>query len=461
MLGCGGASQTSNGSDSDSQTGSSGDTSDSEDTTAGPNARPNWHEDMAPLVAANCQSCHTSGGIGPFSLETYAEASAWAPVMADEVEGQTMPPWHALETPVCQPSHTFKYDARLAPEQIAMFREWADLGAPEGDPELAAPIPAPPSLDLDNPTTTVQMQSSVSVDKVGKSLDFFHCISLDPGHTEDVYLTGIQTLPGNREIVHHVLTYIDETAASASWPGGVKQNCGGGSGVNAPTQLIGGWIPGGLPMQPPQGVGIVLPAGARLILNVHYHASGAGPEQDDGTGLALRWTTEKPDYTSFFMLLGAPGQGSSLTGPLQIPAGASGHVEEYEWVVSAGGQPFPDTVDARFWAVANHMHKVGVDMRVWVEDRDTSEESCLLHTPEWDFNWQRIYELDAPIDQGFRVRAGDRVRIRCEYNNTLENQSLVEALDEVGESEPIDVGQGEGTLDEMCLTAVGVAVRGL
>ncbi|MFO7562266.1 MAG: hypothetical protein R6X02_06455 [Enhygromyxa sp.] len=421
--------------------------------------RPNWHQDIAPLVTEACQGCHADGGIGPFAMQTYQQTSAWAGLIADAVEARQMPPWHALETAECQPPLSFKHDPRLSDEQIQLLRDWAEIGAPEGDPALAVPLPDPPSLDLQDPTTTVLMQTPLSIDGEGPSLDSFHCISLDPGHDQDVFLTGLQVIPGNRAVVHHVLVYVDENASSASWTGGVKQDCGGGTGIAGPTQLIAGWIPGGLPMEPPEGVGISVPAGARLILNVHYHATGGGAEIDDSTGLALRWTTTLSEYSSIFTLLGAPGAGSSLTGPLSIPPGASDHVEEYEWVISAGGQAFPDSVEARVWAIANHMHKVGVDMRVWIEDRDTGAETCLLQTPQWDFNWQRVYEYDAPANQGVRVKAGDTVRIRCVYDNTLDNPGVVEALAELGLSEPIEVTLGEGSLDEMCLAAVGVGVK--
>ncbi|KIG17071.1 hypothetical protein DB30_03668 [Enhygromyxa salina] len=430
------------------------------DNTGDGDARPNWHEDIAPLVTEACQGCHTDGGIAPFAMQDYAQTSPWSGLMAEQAELGLMPPWHALETAQCQPPLAFKHDARLSDAQIQLLRDWVDVGSPEGDPANAAPLPSPPSLDLANPTTSVTMGSPVSIDAQGNTLDFFHCLSLDPGNDEDVYLDGIQVVPGNREIVHHVLVYVDENAASASWPGGVQQDCGGGSGVSG-SQLISGWVPGGLPMEPPDGVAISLPAGARLILNVHYHATGGGPTLDDSTGLALRWTNTKPEYGSLFTLLGAPGSGSSLTGPFMIPAGATGHVEEYEWIVSANGSAFPDTIEARIWAVANHMHLVGVDMRAWIEDRDTGEETCLLHTPNWDFNWQRIYEYDAPANQGVRVKAGDIVRVQCSYDNSMNNPALASALAEAGLDSPVNVSVGEGTLDEMCLTAVGVGIKGL
>lgn len=428
--------------------------------TTGEALRPNWHQDVAPLVTSACVGCHSDGGIAPFAMQSYEQTAPWSQVMAHDVDEGLMPPWHALTTDVCAPPSDYKHDPRLTDAEKTMIRDWADLGAPEGDPALAAPLPDPPNLDLPNPTKVATMGSSVTVEADGKTLDFFHCLSIDPGNTSDVYLDGLQLIAGNREVLHHVLVYVDTGAESAAWPGGVKQDCGGGTGINGSAQLISTWIPGGLPMETPNDVAIPIPAGSRMILNVHYHATGDGPAVDDATGLAFRWQDTVPEYTSIFALLGQPGDGESLTGPLMIPAGAKDHVEEYAWEVSAGGQPFPDTIDARLWAIAHHMHKVAVDMRMWVVDRDTGEETCLLHTPRWDFNWQRVYAYDVPVTESVRLKAGDTIRLRCVYDNTLDNPGTAEALAEVGLDAPIDVYSGEETLDEMCVGAIGVALKG-
>lgn len=421
-------------------------------------SRPNWHEDIAPLTTRHCVTCHDDGGIAPFALTSYEDAKSWAPVMAFDVMDGLMPPWHALETDECDPAFPYKHDARLSADEKALFQAWADAGAPEGDPAKAAPLPPAPSLDLANPSTTAASPASVSIAKSGAALDFFHCLSIDPGNADTVYLDGLQVVPGNAKVVHHVLIYVDAKGESAAWPGGIKQNCGGGSGIGG-GQLIGGWVPGGLPIESPTDVGTELPPGTRLILNVHYHA-GAEPQTDKGTALALRWKTTPPAWQSLFTLIGAPGVGDSLTGSLMIPAGATGHVEEYEFIVGQGGMAFPDILDVRVWSVLNHMHKVGVDMRVWIEDRDSGAETCLLHTPRWDFNWQRSYAFDVPITGSVRVRAGDKVRVRCVYDNALTNPALQQALAEVGMTEPVNVYVGEATLDEMCLTGIGVAIKG-
>lgn len=422
------------------------------DETGSNAARPNWHEDIAPLIVEHCGGCHVAGGIAPYVMDDYEQTRPLAPIMALQAEARLMPPWHAIETDECQPPDSFKHDARLTDEQIQLLRDWADLGAPEGDPALAAPLPTPPSFDLPNPTTTLAMEGSVTVEPVGAQLDFFHCLSLDPGNDQDVYLDGMQVIPGNNAIVHHVLVYVDVNATSAGWAGGVSPNCGGGAGVSNAT-LVGGWVPGGMPMTTPDTVGIRLPAGARLVLNMHYHAATTGPEVDQGTGLALRWQTTAPTYVSEFSLIGAPGAGTLQTSPFSIPPGVKDHVEMAELIV-----PDVGPADVRVFSILNHMHKVGVDMKTSVIRAGTGEEVCLVQTPAWDFNWQRLYEYDVTIDQAVRVYSGDIVRVRCTYDNTLDNPALVEALTEVGMTEPQTVSLGEGTLDEMCLAGVGVAV---
>src|SRR5713101_5811956 len=52
-------------------------------------------KDVAPIVQANCQSCHHPGGIGPFSLLTYKDAKPYAPIIKFFTQRRVMPPWKA------------------------------------------------------------------------------------------------------------------------------------------------------------------------------------------------------------------------------------------------------------------------------------------------------------------------------------------------------------------------------
>src|SRR5690242_1104511 len=49
-----------------------------------PSVRPTFHEDIAPLLQAHCQHCHTKGGLAPFPLLTFEDARDMAPAMVAE-----------------------------------------------------------------------------------------------------------------------------------------------------------------------------------------------------------------------------------------------------------------------------------------------------------------------------------------------------------------------------------------
>jgi hypothetical protein len=434
-----------------------GDPGDGDGDGDGDALRPNWHEDIAPLVYASCVGCHFEGGIGPFALETYQQAQPFAALMSDAVNDGIMPPWGAIETDECQPTHTWLNDTRLSAEQKQLLGDWVANGTPEGDLDLAAPLPEPPSLELTNTTTVLQNPTPFTV---GGNQDSFVCMVVDPGHTQDVWITGIQMIADNAEVVHHVLTYIDTMSASdALVDGDGKFSCPGGFVSLDGTTQISTWVPGGVPTETPPDVGFAMPVGSKIIMAYHYHPTGAGDEIDQSS-IALRWTEEEPEIKAFMGVIGAifnddgidPGPNDPGGVPaFHIPPNVTGHTESITYQLPDILPPIP------IFTIGTHMHYVGVDMKISIE-RD-GQELCWLQTPRWDFNWQRLYDVDAPIDEMPVVQGGDVIKLRCTYDNTLDNPFLAEALAQQGLSEPIPVGVGESTLEEMCAMLFGVATN--
>jgi hypothetical protein len=197
---------------------------------------------------------------------------------------------------------------------------------------------------------------------------------------------------------------------------------------------------------------------------MHYHLGAE--EHSDGTGVALRWADGTPVREAQVGLQGNAGQQNTDGTGLQpgpndtgapsffIPAGVEDHVETMYY------DEFREFLrEVEIFLVANHMHYVGTDMRMWLERGDQAPEpegaeACLLHTPRWDFDWQQFYYYD-PTVAAPKLYPGDTLWLRCEFNNTLGNDGVVQALLEAGLEEPIDVGLGEGSLDEMCIGIVG------
>jgi hypothetical protein len=435
---------------------------------------PTWHADVHPLVKANCSGCHTEGGAA-WSMDEYAATSALATHMVLEIDAGRMPPWQAEETDECQPTNAYVDDMRLTDDEKQILRDWAAAGAPLGDPETAAELPDTPSLEL--PRVDITLTPDMGWTTSGE-FDQFRCFSFDPGHVGDMWIEGMQVVPGQDEVVHHVVMFIDEDAESADW--GATEgsyDCFGGPGLTGRTGLdqiggvLGAWAPGGVPLVTPDDTALKVPAGSRIIVQVHYHPSGH--ELYDETALQIMLADEAPEWEGKIVLLGnfedrIPDRGGLMPGPndpedgveFRIPAGATDHTETLAFKL------YPSDLGAeeiRVYGAGTHMHYVGTGMRWWVEHEtpigDEPKDECMVHTPQWDFNWQRGYGFDVPLAQAPEIRPGDTIWMECVYDNSLGNPAVVDALAEQGLEEPVDVYLGEETLDEMCLAAMGLALR--
>jgi len=419
------------------------------DDTADLNA-PTFHQDIHPVLAANCSGCHRDGGMNSgLQFNDGETAQLLAGAIAGAVNAQRMPPFYASEDE-CENPWGFVHDPRLDEEAIGLINDWADAGGPIGDPDSPAPLPELPSTDLEDASKHYPAgQYTTSPSDVVE--DEFVCFSIDLGLTEEKWLTAYQVLPQDTEVVHHVLVGIDNDGTSA---GQVDENglypCFGGFGeVNA--TFIGGYVPGAAPTTLPKHSGYRLKPGARMVLQMHYH--GADEARQDGTGVAVKYAESTPVQQAFVRLVGnANGPGENGQGlqdeEFLIPAGATDHTETMMFKAWAN-----QVRETRLFLIANHMHYVGQDMKVWVEGDDG--ESCLLHTPNWDFDWQQFYFYDAAADNAPILSPEDELWLECTFDNSLDNPAVQKALAESGLSDPIDVGLGEGSLDEMCLVVMG------
>jgi hypothetical protein len=422
--------------------------------TEGAQLRPNWYEDVAPIIHANCMGCHADGGVGPFALDGYPSAAAWSSQIAASVGVRSMPPWGAHDTPECQPAHGWVGDLRLSEAEISTLVEWDSIGAPEGDPDDAAPLPSPTGVGLEDPDGIFPMPSPLVV---GGTQEIYACISIDPGFDQDVWITGAELLVDNEAILHHAIMMIDPTGASAELAD---------ANGTYPCELLheqvrwfGSYFPGAGPTLMPTDVGAPFPAGGRMVLSMHYHPTGMGADVDQ-SALALRWTTDPPAYDAVITAIGnaataaqglhfGPGDPGGVPTFL-IPAGATEHTETMSAV-------FPDGLpDSRLFMLTPHMHSLGTDFKVTVE-RD-QQRSCLIQNPGWDRDWQLVYTVDEQQGSAPTVREGDRIELRCTYDNSLGNPALVELLAELGLDQPIDAVLGDSGVNEMCMLIYGVAL---
>lgn len=439
-----------------------------------------WNGNIAPLVAKKCVGCHQTGGIAPMSLESYASAQPYARQMLAEVVAGAMPPWSARATDECTPPYPLKDDPTLTDDEVSQLKAWVDNGAVEGAASNT-PLPAPAQRALDSVDLELPIPTTINVD--GGS-DQLLCFTLDPQLDQDAWVNGVQVNPGNPEIVHHVLVFTDPQGQGVTLAGDKGYYpCFGGPQLDPPPAgsdqpsfaLLGAWAPGGVPTVTPTDVAMQLPAGSHLVMQVHYHPhDGVHSGTDSSTSVDLRFAPTAPRLVGQLSLLGnisqqdwdkAGGVGYGLRpGPddppggqavFSIPPNVSGHTEtERILIPEAKG-----VKDYLVWGIATHMHYVGTDMKIDLLHPDGSSD-CMLQTPKWDFNWQRVYYYDTPLAAAPVANFGDVIEMRCTYDNTMDNPQVVTALDQQGLTAPKTVTLGETSLDEMCLGAFGIAVEG-
>lgn len=421
-----------------------------------------WHQDVAPIVAEHCQGCHQAGGIAPFSLVEYDDAWPIAQFMWDMVEKGAMPPWSAVSQDDCEHRYDWRDDPRLSEDKKEILRVWAEEGGPEGDPENPAQLPEPPSTDLPRVTHTLAPDNAYATSGF---TDELVCMVLDPELTQANWLTGMQIRPGNLEVVHHATVSVVPPDARADvearvGPDGTFE-CFGGVGIEG-AYLLGVWVPGSMPFLAPTDVGVPIAADSVLVMQIHYHPTGL-MHDPDLTEIDMELTSQFPGNNMIYIGFGnapfapilQPGPNDTDGVEFRIPAGVPDHTEKMVFTLETEStQRFPIV------AAFPHMHYVGVDLKTTITRAETVGDEpvseCLMTTPNWDFEWQRTYIYDAPLDELPTIGNGDTIEIECGYDNTVNNPGVRQGMLEMGLDEPVDVYLGEETLDEMCLIAFAI-----
>jgi len=381
-------------------------------------------KDIAPILYQNCTTCHRAGEVAPFTLGSYQDAKKHARQIALVTGQRVMPPWKAA-------SHgEFQDERRLTSAQISLIQKWADAGAPQGNPAQTPPVPQfAPGWALGTPDLVVEPSKPYTVEAEGR--DVYRCYVIPTNFAEDRYVSTVDVHPGNRAVVHHAIAYVDTSGTARKLE--AKANDGspgypefGGLGF-LPAGMLGGWAPGSMARRLPADTGILLPKGADVVLEVHYHKDGK-PEVDH-TKVALYFNSGPVARPMHLFPLANTG--------LHIPPGD----KNYEIRAS-----LPVIFDATLLTIFPHMHVLGRQMTVTATLPDGTTKP-LIDIPDWDFNWQGFYAYKEPVHHP----AGSRVDLVARYDNSAENPRNPT-------SPPKMVTWGEQTTDEMCLCYLGFTV---
>jgi hypothetical protein len=308
--------------------------------------------------------------------------------------------------------------------------------------------------------------------------DDYRCFLLDPGLTTRSVVTGINVLPGNPDVVHHVILFrvppdkvaraeeVDRLQLGQGW------TCFGGTGVESQgaglnsASWLGAWAPGGGERVLAPDLGMPLDAGSRIIMQVHYNLlAGRIPDQ---SAAKLRVAPDDARRKTLqTVLLPAPVEvpcRPSHPGPLcdrkaamadvrQRFGVAAGSTGDALHLLCPGNQAGPTqtctrpvTQPSTIRAVAGHMHLLGTKISVTV-NKGKADERTILDIPVWDFDDQGSRAVEPAV----KVGPGDTLTVSCTHEQRL--RDLLPSFQGMPERYVV---WGEGTTDEMCLGIVMV-----
>jgi len=364
-----------------------------------------YSKQIARLFQDRCVSCHREGEIAPFSLTDYSEVVGWAPMIAETVRENRMPPWHASP----EFGH-FSNDSRLTDAEKQMIATWVDNGAPQGDPrDLPAPRQFTSGWQIAQPDRVVAMADKPYTVPAEGKVEYQYFVA-DPGLTEDIWVTAAECRPGNNAVVHHIIVFIVP-------PGEEAKQMGEGMGAR---DLLAGTAPGNPPMTLPTGMAKRIKAGSKFLFQMHYTANG----------------TEQQDLSKIGLVLADPATVTrevktdlAINTGFNIPAGCSDQQVESWHTFSR---------DTLILSYMPHMHLRGSAFRYDLQYPD-GKVVTLLDIPKYDFNWQNNYDLAEPL----LVPKGAKMRCIAHFDNSADNLANPDST--------VAVGWGEQTWEEMMI----------
>jgi thiol-disulfide isomerase/thioredoxin len=205
---------------------------------------------------------------------------------------------------------------------------------------------------------------------------------VDPGWKEDRWVRAAQVIPGQPAVVHHVIVFTR------------PPDHGEFHGIG----WLGAYVPGQRNAPFPDGYARRVPAGSKLIFQLHYTPNGS--VQEDQSRLGVWFANESEIQKEVFTLV-------AIDHDFEIPPGESNHEVNLRMESFAG---FDELL-----GVMPHMHLRGRSFRL--TSVMGKESRPLLNVPRYDFNWQHFYQFRQPLP----LAGVDRLEMKVRFDNSEDN----------------------------------------
>jgi len=348
---------------------------------------PSYAEDIAPIIAENCASCHREGGVAPFAMDSYTMIKGWSPMIREVLLTKRMPPGQ-----IDPHIGNFENDMVLEDSEAQALVHWINAGSPQdGESDPLAELTWPESeWAFGEPDLLIEVPPQ-EVPATGV-LDYYNVL-VDVDLDEDRWVRASQYIPGDRSVLHHTLHSIIQPGESRG---------GALLGGDPDRPGIAPYIPGQAPREELPNTGGLLKAGSRIAMQMHYTTNGR--ESVDASRIGV-WFYPK-DFVPQERMSGECACHFTPTWE-NIPP----YDPDYEM-----SQTITIEEDAYIYSFTPHMHFRGKRMRFTATFPDGTTEE-MLNIANYDYNWQLAYTLEEPRF----VPAGTKITADGAFDNSEQN----------------------------------------
>lgn len=360
----------------------------------GPATPITYYNQISRTIQSHCVECHHTGGLGPFSLESYEQVVKNAAMIRRQVARGAMPPWFATRIDPHGESPWIN-DRSLSDAEKSELLSWLDSDRPKGDP-ADAPLPRVFTNDwaIGEPDAILQLKEPVAVKAEGTMPYQYRVV--ETSFSDERWVQAYEIRPTVPAVVHHVIVSVHGRDEILS-----RQGDEGAQGFWA------AYVPGNSHRIYPAGYARRLPAGAKVLFQIHYTPNGTAV--DEQLRIGLLFAKEPPRHEVFALGIPQPR--------LRIPPGAASHVETARYRLPA---------NVTVTALQAHAHLRGKAFKFELL-RDDAAPETLLDLPRYDFNWQLQYNYAQPR----ALPAGATLKVTAMFDNSAQNPANPDPTKEV------------------------------